>query len=134
MGSFGSDAWLGCSWCATPETINHHTDVDGVGVQAGRARKTKRYPAPIMCSGPEKICYGPQLFWHIRLPLNVRITPLYRSDAAPLSLVAFFPEPLAVPRRSDVVPSLCRCMGMGGRRGKIHGPEPPSFPRCFFEP
>ena len=32
MGSYGNDVWLSCSWCATPETISYHKDVDGVGI------------------------------------------------------------------------------------------------------
>ena len=32
MGSYGNDVWLSCSWCATPETISYHTDVDGAGL------------------------------------------------------------------------------------------------------
>ena len=36
MGSYGNDVWLSCSWCATPETISYHTDVDGVGLLCER--------------------------------------------------------------------------------------------------
>ena len=49
MGSFGSDAWLCCSWCDTPETISHHTDVDGIG---------------FLCVGC--LYYGPPHFEYLR--------------------------------------------------------------------
>ena len=32
MGSYGDDEWLNRSWCATPEEVSYHTDIDGIGV------------------------------------------------------------------------------------------------------